>query len=150
MSENIIHYTVGASSDYPELSGNANFGFVAKYKKGTRVPTGNTEFKFHAGDLNFHSDAYQWLVIAGAWAKFKGNGNINGEGSFKFMLTATDGELVNGGSVDKFRLKIWVEDEVTGEETIIYDNMLGAEDDEELDETTEIGGGSITIHKKRK
>ena len=132
------------------LSGKANFGFIAKYKKGARVPTGNTEFKFRAGNLNFHSDTYQWLIIAGKRAAFKGTGTINGEGSYKFILTAIDGDLTGGDGVDKFRLKIWVEDEGTGEEIIIYDNQLGAEDDEELGETTEIGGGSIVIHKKPK
>ncbi|MFX0155246.1 MAG: PKD domain-containing protein [Candidatus Hodarchaeota archaeon] len=142
-----INSPVGSYPADPELNGKANFGFVAKYKKGTIIPTGNTEFQFHAGDLNFHSDTYQWLVIAGARTKFKGVGTINGEGSYNFMLTAIDGDLINGGGFDKFRLKIWIEDETTGEEIIIYDNMLDAEDDVELDETTVIGGGSIKIHK---
>jgi len=145
-----INSPKGAYFADPDLNGKANFGFVAKYKKGSTVPIGNTEFQFQLGNLNFHSDTYQWLVIAGARAIFKGSGTINGEGSYKFMLTAVDGELVNNGGVDKFRLKIWVEDEATGEEIIIYDNMLGAEDDTELDENTEIGGGSIMIHKKPK
>jgi len=145
-----INSPEGAYFADPDLNGKANFGFVAKYKKGSTVPIGNTVFQFQLGDLNFHSDTYQWLVIAGARAKFKGSGTINGEGSYKFMLTAVDGELVNNGGVDKFRLKIWVEDEATGEEIIIYDNMLGAEDDAELNENTEIGGGSIIIHNKPK
>ena len=37
------------------LTGKANFGFVAKYKKGSNVPNGNTEFQFHAGNLDFSS-----------------------------------------------------------------------------------------------
>lgn len=53
------------------------------------------------------------------------------------MVTATDGELSGGGALDTFRIKIWMENEVTGEEIIIYDNGL---------EGTEIGGGSIKIH----
>ena len=136
----------GAYLPDPSLTGKANFGFVAKYKKRSTVPTGNTEFQFHAGDLNFHSDFYQWLVIAGVKAKFKGTGTINGMGSYNFMLTAIDGDLSGGSSVDKFRFKIWIEDETTGEEFIIYDNMVGADDESELDETTEIKGGSIKIH----
>jgi hypothetical protein len=142
-----INSPVGSYPADPELNGKANFGFVAKYKKGSTIPTGDAEFQFHAGNLNFHSDTYQWLVIAGARAKFKGVGTINGEGSYKFMLTAIDGDLISGGGFDKFRLKIWIEDETIGEEIIIYDNMLGAEDDVELDETTLISGGSIKIHK---
>ena len=68
------------------------------------MPTGNTEFNFKAGDLNFHSSSYDWLVVAGANAKYKGVGTINGEGYYGFMLTATD------GSPDTFRIKIWDKD----------------------------------------
>ncbi|MER3486487.1 MAG: hypothetical protein C4345_11470 [Chloroflexota bacterium] len=39
-------------------TGSANFGFVSKYQKGAKVPTGETEFQFKAGNLNFHSTAY--------------------------------------------------------------------------------------------
>jgi hypothetical protein len=126
----------GAYPADPSLSDKANFGFVSKYKKGTMVPTGNTEFQFHAGDLNFHSDTYEWLVIAGAKARFKGTGMINGEGSYKFILTAFDGAINGGVDEDKFRIKIWLENEETGEEDIIYDNQLSV-----------IDGGGIKIHK---
>jgi hypothetical protein len=68
-------------------------------------------------------------------AQFKGTGTINGEGEFKFKLWATDGNLP-GGEEDKFRIKIWEEDEL-GTEIVIYDNK----------EETEIDGGSIKIHK---
>jgi hypothetical protein len=98
--------------------------------------TGNTEFQFKAGDLNFHSDDYEWLLITGASAKFKGTGTINGEGSYKFMVTAVDGELSGDGTLDTFRIKIWTEDEVTGEEFVIYDSG-----------EIEISGGSIKIHE---
>ena len=65
----------GAYVDAPTLTGKANFGFVSNYKKGATVPTGLTEFQFKAGDLNFHSEEYQWLVVAGPQAKFKGVGD---------------------------------------------------------------------------
>ncbi len=64
----------GAYAADPTLTGKANYGFVSKYKKGASTPTGQTEFK--AGDLNFHSSSYDWLVIAGANAKYKGMGTI--------------------------------------------------------------------------
>jgi hypothetical protein len=69
-------------------TGKANFGFVSKYKKGANTPTGQTEFQFKAGDLNFHSSTYEWLVVAGHRAQYKGTGTINGSGNFGFMLTA--------------------------------------------------------------
>jgi outer membrane protein assembly factor BamB len=132
----------GAYTPATSLTGKANFGFVSKYKKGADTPSGETEFQFRVADLNFHSTTYQWLVIAGPKAKFKGSGTINGSGDYGFMLTATDGQINGGGGVDKFRIKIW--DKQTGE--VIYDNQLG--DADEGDATQAIGGGSIVIHAK--
>jgi hypothetical protein len=83
-----IDSPAGAYTPDPTLTGKANFGFVAKYKKGANKPDGNTQFQFKAGDLNFHSSEYEWLVVAGARAKFKGSGTINGSGDYGFMLTA--------------------------------------------------------------
>ena len=130
-----INSPLGAYTPNPLLTGKATFGFVSKYQKGANVPTGNTEFQFHVAGMNFKSTAYDWLVIAGTKAQFKGTGTINGVGEYKFMLTAID------GSPDKFRIKIW--DAETGD--IIYDNQPGAEDT--VDPSTAIQGGSIVIHK---
>jgi hypothetical protein len=39
----------------------------------TDEPAGKTEFSFKAGDLDFHSDSYEWLVLnqGGTNAQFK-------------------------------------------------------------------------------
>jgi PKD repeat protein len=123
---------VNEDYQYMTVRGKANFGFVSKYKKGASVPTGQTEFVFQAGDLNFHSSSYEWLVVNqnGTNAQFKGSGTINGAGDYKFMLWAGDGEP------DTFRIKIWTESD--GVETIVYDN--GVEQ--------AISGGSIAVHTK--
>ena len=136
-----INSPSGAYTPDPSLTGKANFGFVSKYQPGASVPTGQTQFKFHVANLNFQSTSYQWLVIAGARAQYKGLGTINGAGSYGFLLTAIDGQVNGGGGVDKFRIKIW--DEATG--VIIYDNQMGASDTD--DPTTAIAGGSVVIHK---
>lgn len=125
----------GAYTEDLTLEGKANFGFVAKYKKGANVPDGNTEFQFKAGDLNFHSTWYQWLVVAGAKATFKGEGTINGMGNYGFMLSAIDGTL------DKFRIKIWNKTD----DLVVYDNLVGGGGDA-ADPTTALGGGSIIVH----
>ena len=125
-------------------TGKATFGFVAKYKKGAKAPTGVTEFQFQVADLNFHSDTYQWLVVAGPKAQFKGDGTINGAGNYGFMLSAIDAALTPSTEVDKFRIKIWDKDDG---DTIVYDNQMGADDD--ADPATDIGGGSIVIHKAK-
>jgi hypothetical protein len=139
-----IDSPVGAYRADPSLTGKAHFGFISKYQKGATTPTGKTEFKFKAADLNFKSDTYDWLVIAGARAKYKGIGTINGVGNYGFMLSAIDGDLLGPGKSDMFRMKIW--DKAT--EEFVYDNQLDALDD--ADPTTVIGGGSIKIHKSEK
>jgi len=58
------------------LTGKASFGFVSKYLKGAKVPTGQTQFDFQVADLNFHSSTYDWLVVAGARAQYKGTGTV--------------------------------------------------------------------------
>jgi len=94
--------------------------------------------------LNFHSDTYQWLVVAGAKAQYKGVGTVNGTGNYGFMLTAIDGQINGGGGMDKFRIKIW--DKETGD--FIYDSLLGAADTVDQKEITGIAGSNIVIHVK--
>ncbi len=124
------------------VTGKANFGFVSKYEKGKTIPTGNTEFQFQAGDFNFHSTVYEWLVISGSKAQYRGSGTVNGGGDYGFILTATDGKISGGGGVDKFRIKIWNK---TGGGTV-YDNAAGPDDINGSPQTA-LNGGSIVIHK---
>lgn len=116
----------------PLAEGVAYFGFVSKYKKRAEAPIGRTEFEFHAGDLDFYSSGYEWLVVnqGGSNAQFKGSGTINGAGGYKFMVRATDGEP------DTFRIFIW--DEIS--DLLVYDNGSHQQ----------IGGGSIIVHKGKK
>lgn len=130
-----------AYTEDPTLTGKASFGFVSKYHKGATVPSGQTEFQFKTAGLNFHSSSYEWLVISGARAQYKGVGTLNGSGEYGFMLTTIDGQINGGGGADRFRIKIWERE--SGK--IIYDNQMDAGDDEEP--TTALGGGSIVIHK---
>jgi len=139
----------GAYIADPALTGKATFGFVSKYLKGTTVPFGQTEFQFKMADLNFHSESYEWLVVAGAKAMYKGMGTINDEGSFKFLLSAIDADVKSNDdwNVDRFRIRIWTEDDA-GVETVVYDNGLGADDTTDI-AMTEIDGGSIVVHKAK-
>ena len=123
------------------LTGKAHFAFVSKYQKGKTAPTGNTEFKFQAGDLKFKSTEYEWLVVAGARGKFKGSGTINGSGNYGFMLTAIDAAQTPSTDTDLFRIKIWDKDNA---DAVVYDNEIGVDDN--ADPATVIGGGSIVIH----
>ena len=139
-----INSPAGAYPADPDLTGKASFGFVSKYQKGAKTPTGNTEFQFHVAKFNFSSTSYQWLVVSGAKAQYKGTGTVNGQPGYGFLLTATDGQLPGGGGVDKFRIKIW--DVSTGQ--VVYDNVRGASDDIDNADPQAIAGGSIVIHSK--
>jgi hypothetical protein len=138
-----IDSPAGAYTPDPTLVGHSNFGFVAKYHRGTTVPDGQTQFQFQAAGLEFHSTSYDWLVISGARAQFKGTGTINGIDGYQFLLTAVDGQINGGGGVDRFRLKIW--SQATG--VVVYDSGLGAVDT--ADPVTGLGGGSIQINSGR-
>ena len=135
---------LGAYTANPTLTGKANFGFNAKYKKGNTQVDGNTEFQFQTGNLNFSSSSHEAmsLVIAGAQAIYKGQGTINGVPGYSFMVSAIDGEKKSAGVTDKFRIKIW------NGAGVVYDNQTGAADN--ADATTAIGGGSIVIHEVKK
>jgi choice-of-anchor C domain-containing protein len=135
-----INSPAGAYTADESLAGRASFGFNSQYKKGATVPTGETEFQFQVADFNFHSSSYDWLVVAGEKAKFKGEGTVNGAGRYGFMLTATDGKT--SGDVDRFRIKIWNKDAA---DAVVYDNQPAEDDDSYAG--TALGGGQVIIHK---
>ena len=123
-------------------TGKATFGFISRYQKGRTTPSGSTEFQFHAAGFDFKSDSYEWLVIAGDKASYKGVGTIKGVSEpYKFLLTVIDADQNRDDAfiVDLFRIKIW--SEVEGSEKVKYDNGFaeGA--------PQEISSGSVVIHK---
>jgi hypothetical protein len=131
----------------PGLTGKADFGFVSKYKNSkstttTAPPEGETQFHFNAGNFKFDSDAYEYLIISGAKARYRGTGQINGAGSYGFELTAWDGQAPGGPGQDMFRIKIWQGNPGNA----VYDNERTSPDGEA---TTALGGGSIVIHKAK-
>lgn len=133
----VIDVPGGVAVDEHELrfptapTGKASFGFVAKYKKGADVPDGNTQFRFEAAALNFHSTSYEWLVVTGSdFARFKGEGTVNGIAGYDFMLWAGDGTGSDGS--DEFRIRIT--DRTTGD--VVYDNGMNQP----------ISGGNIMVH----
>jgi PKD repeat protein len=156
-----IDSLAGAYLPNPALTGKAKFGFESKYKQGATVPTGQTEFNFKAAKFKFKSTVYEWLVISGSKAQYKGSGVVKvhdsshaGDdeceneshwrqwtGDYKFILTAQDGGLSDGK--DKFRIKIT--DTVTDQ--VIYDNRRGDSDDMDVANPQIISGGRITIKK---
>ncbi len=143
-------YTPNNSAD-SLVTGKAHFGFKLKYKKGQSVPDGSTNFRFAGGNLEFNATSYDWMIISGARARYKGEGTVNGGTDlYKFQVTALDAGISGDGiTQDGFRIKVWQED-ANGVETVLYDNGLGADDSTGSGGTTPIGGGSITIHQAKK
>src|SRR5262249_10274132 len=135
---------LNALASNPSLTGRANFGFVSKYGKGANAPTGETEFNFQVGSFNFHSTIYDWLVVAGSLAQYKGSGTINGGGDYGFMLTAADSNIQGGPAVDGFRIKIYNK----STNAVIYDNKVGLDDTMSNQNTQAVSGGSIVVHPK--
>jgi PKD repeat protein len=146
-----IHSPEKAYGSSKTQIGKTSFVFDSKYERGAKKPIGNTEFLFETANLKFYSDSYEWLVIAGPGAAFKGTGTINNGGKYFFMLSALDADIISKKDkfiVDRFRIKIWeeiVESNGITIEKVIYDNEPN--DKDTLYPETEIQGGSITIHK---
>jgi len=138
-----IDSPAGAFAANPALTGQANFGFVSKYQKGSTAatpPNGDVEFQFQAGGVNFHSAGTNWLVVVDGKAMYRGTGTINGTGTYGFFIVAYDGQ--GPGSVDRFRIKIW-----NAANTVIYDNRPGASEDIDTADPQVIANGSIQVHK---
>ncbi len=126
------------------MTGKANFGFVAKYKKGASIPTGNTEFQFHMGNLNFHTESLLWMVIGESSATFAGEGTLNGIRGYGIRVSVVDARLSTDTDVDLLRVVIWDTD--SGD--VLYDNQPGA--DTLNGEGLPISRGSIVVHNKKK
>ena len=132
-------YTPADSSD-PDVVGSARFAFVSKYVKGATAPSGTTSFRFSAGNLDFDSTSYDWLVVSGTKASYRGLGTVNGVAGYRFLLVANDGDSKPGGN-DQLRVRIW--NDATG--VVLYDNQATAALD--AAPVTTVGGGQITVQK---
>ena len=80
--------------------GNTTPRTVAESNGSGSVTDSHSEFQFKAADFNFHSDTFQWLVVAGPQAKFKGEGSINGAGDCGWNVDSTGAPASNGGGMD--------------------------------------------------
>jgi hypothetical protein len=139
----------GAYRNNTELTGRANFGLTSKYLKGANVPTGNTQFDFHVANFIFQSTSYQWLVVSGAKAQYKGFGTVNGSGKYGFLLTATDSAVKGGGTADAFRLKVWVINADQTDGSVVYDNQVSGDTTDTATPATFISGGNIAIQSSK-
>lgn len=115
-------------------AGRATFTASAQYDKNGTAPKGSTLFKVDGYELK--STSYDWLVVSGANAQYRGTATINGNAGYAFLVTVAD------GSPDRFRLRVW--ELATG--TTVFDTTPGAPDDLDTATPQPIGGGNITVH----
>jgi hypothetical protein len=119
------------------------FGFQSNYYKGATNPKGETEFDFDAGEFMFNVLNFDYLVVDGAKAQFKGSGKISNQlgtvqSGIYFIMTVIDGNLAGTG-VDKIHMKIYNKN--TGQ--VYYDNQPNVTSD--FDDPTTVVTGDITI-----
>ena len=131
----------GAYVPDPDLTARAHFGFVSRFKKGIPSPGGNTEFTIRAANLHFRSTSYEWLVVAGSQAQFRGTGEIDGNPGYHFEITALDGDAKSSG--DRIRVRIW--HGASG--ALVYDNAVNGNNGPES--SSALIQGSIVIHDGR-
>ncbi len=132
-----IDSPAGAYSANPNLSGEANFGFFARYREGQ--PDGKFVFNFPAAGFEFRSTQVNWLVVSGDTAMFQGTGTINGSGNYSYLVSVIDGKIT-GDNIDRFRVQIW--NGLTGE--VLYDSEWGTP--RYADPTMAITCGKIVFH----
>jgi len=114
----------GALVDDPSAEGKASYGFTVNYFKNSTYPKGETQFEFKVGSFEFNALNFDYMVINGARAQFKGTGKITGDQSgYGFIMTVIDGDL-DGSGVDKIRMKVY--NKTNGR--VVYDNQPDASD----------------------
>jgi probable HAF family extracellular repeat protein len=111
----------GALVADPAAQGRANFAFHLEYRRGRSTPEGNARLSFNAGGLHLTSSSFDWLVVGGDMARFRGMGALEGRlDPVYFEVVARD--------PDGIRVRIW--DDAGG----IYDST-----------EVELGGGRVVI-----
>jgi hypothetical protein len=129
----------GALVSDPTATGKASYGFTVNYFKTSTYPKGETQFEFKVGSLEFNALNYDYLVINGSKAQFRGTGKITGDQSgYGFIMTVIDGNL-DGTGVDKIRMKIFNKNN----NRIMYDNQPGASDAD--NPVTPVGENSTVV-----
>ena len=101
-------------------AGTANITLSVRYASGAAVPSGVTSFTFTTARLSFSASTYQWMVVVGGRAWYRGTGmvTINGQSSpAEFLVAAADGPNL---TADSLRIRIW---KASG---VVYDNQPGA------------------------
>jgi hypothetical protein len=138
-----IHSPAGAYLANPMATGRAFLGLVSKYHKDASNPVGYTIFHFKGAGLTFNSTSYEWLVVSGDKAIYKGEGKLNGKAGYGFLVSVIDDQGGEEGRGDRYRIKIW---DKNNSDALVYDNNL-TNIEEDAEPATALDRGAIVIHK---
>jgi hypothetical protein len=101
-----------AHAGSPWFGSPAFFGYNARYRNGSDVPSGKTKLKL-VGEFLFESTQYDYLIVNDTLAVAEGTGTTGRNTSYRFRVQGID-----NGKVDFFQITIW--DDSTGD--VLYDN----------------------------
>jgi hypothetical protein len=132
---------VGALVGNPSAGGKAAFGFGAKYINGGTTLAAHLELAIRNANFHFRSTSDESLIITLGQARYRGEGTVNGSGSYGFQVTALDGGFIGVGwdrltTNDRIRIRIW--DKGTG--AVVYDNQPGAPETSDAASALSLGG----------
>jgi hypothetical protein len=86
-------------------SGKGSFGFTVQHKLKDALPKGNVQFQFHDGDISFHAEDIQNLVVLHPAATIAGVGRLNGVSGIAFRMVVIDGRFAQDG-LDRFCIEL--------------------------------------------
>ena len=112
-----------------------SFSFSANYHPSGNSVSGATTFQ--APGLSFSSTSTSWLVVRDGRATFAGQGRLNGNAGYSFLVSVTDG----GSPGTKDRVRFQVSDSAG---TVVYDTQPG--DPINALPTTKPTSGNVTVH----
>jgi len=97
----------GADANNPTGTGPVTFGFNVKYLPHDTTPSGDVEFHYDAGNIDFKSTGFDFLVVTSEpRAQVQGTGTINGTITCKFTIDAWSGSF-QPGNVDAYGMTIY-------------------------------------------
>ena len=142
----IFNSPAGALVSNPAFTGRPAFAFGAKHLEGGALAA-HLEFVIKLANFHFRSTSNQSLTFGDGVARYRGEGTVNGAGSYAFQVTAVDGGWIGSGwerltAGDKIRVRIWNKD--TG--AVVYDNQPGMP--ESSDAASPLVIGAIVIHTR--
>ena len=117
-----------------------NFGFNAMYDHETGLPKGNVNFHDKLSGMHFKAENVAWLMVNNDQAIFQGNGLVNDQEGYSYLVSMIDGDVTGTPKINYLRIVIWDEFD-----QILFDNQIG--DDDRTRAFIQIDNGSLKIHK---